>query len=328
MRFARAPWFGGLFFCACALACVVEPGGAIVKPIPLNGVDAQAPTTDAYLPVAGEAVRIATLNCRNLYNDVIDSPETMAGEEAKSTRSTALYQTHLKAIAKELVLLAGDVVFLQEVENDATLMALQARAELGGAYKYRSLLTGNDPRGIDIAVLSKFPIEVTTHKGEKIYAPGSTFYYTYARDVVETHVAGPSGDFVALGVHFRSQISTSGVDDEKKRLAEANGTRAIADKLLATNATLPVVVLGDFNDTPDSPPLTLLKGGTPLFTNVASELPTAEQWSITYSGTKFLYDMQWASPAMWQRYVKGSAAFVRTPISTTDHSGFAASYTL
>lgn len=273
-------------------------------------------------------VRIANLNCHNLYNDVIDSPETMAGAEAESTPITSVYQAHLKAVAQELVKLGGDVVMLQEVENLAVLGDLQRRPELGGKYGYSSLITGNDPRGIDIAVLSKYPLRVVSHKGEKIYAPGSTYYYYYARDVVETHVTTPAGEFVALGIHYRSQISSNSVDDDKKRLAEANGTRQIADKLMADSPSLPIVVLGDFNSTPDSPPGMLIKGASPAFTDVSADTPVADRWSITYSGKKLLYDTQWVNPVMWGRYVKGSAAFVRSSPTASDHSGFAASYSL
>ncbi len=293
-------------------------------------VDAATPTglSDAKVPTSAEVVRIANLNCENLFNDVIDSPGTIAGAEAESTPTPAAFQEKLRAVAAELAVLKGDVAMLQEIENDATLANLQARAELGGLYKYRALVPGNDPRGIDVAVLSRFPVTVVSHKSERIFPPGSSTYYSYARDVVEAHIAGPSGEFVALGVHYRSQINTVGLDDEAKRLAEANGTRAIVERLLAANAALPLVVLGDFNDQPTSPPLTLLKGGNPLLVNVATELPASEQWSISFGGTRRLYDMQWVAPAMWQRYVKGSAAFVRSPASASDHSGFAASYKL
>lgn len=317
--------------CAAFVFACDEASGPPLGPIALvdGGTDSALPPSDAYVPVAGDAVRIANLNCKNLFNDVIDSPNTMAGAEAESTPSAAGYQAHLKALAEQLLKLKGDVVFLQEVENDATLAALQARPELGGMYKHRSLTEGNDPRGIDIAVLSKFPLKVTSHAEEKVYAPGfPNYWYKYARDVVEAHIAGPSGEFVALGVHYRSQLSSATVDDDKKRLAEANGTRAIADKLLQENASRPVLVLGDFNDVPDSPPLLLLKNGTPSLVAAHTEVPTTEQWSITYGGAKLLYDMQLASPAMWKRYVKGSAAFLRSPNAASDHSGFAASYKL
>ncbi len=95
-----------------------------------------------------------------------------------------------------------------------------------------------------------------------------------------------------LGIHFRAKVA----DDPEHRLAEAQETRRIADRLLGNDPELGLVVLGDFNDDPGSPPLEALEGPEPPLTSVVSTLPLAERWT---TGEAQLFDDLLVNP--WLR---------------------------
>lgn len=61
-----------------------------------------------------------------------------------------------KLIADRIKRMDLDLLGVQEVEDITTLRPF-ARDDLGGLYKYAALIEGNDPRLIDVGLLSKRP---------------------------------------------------------------------------------------------------------------------------------------------------------------------------
>lgn len=239
---------------------------------------------------AGAPLTILNWNVHNFFNDKNDS--TAPDEFVKSASE---YQEQLDAIADVLIELNPDVAILTEVENDDVLAALNAK--LGNAYANTELIEGNDPRGVDIAALSKYPFEKTvSHKDENFVQNGTQGpNYQFARDCVEFHMTFNDRPIVLLGVHYRSKGPP---DDADKRLAEAQKTRSIADGLIAGNAELGVVVLGDFNDLSSSLPFQAIEGSAPKFIDVATSVPEADRWTFDFMGTKELIDHQMVNPIM------------------------------
>jgi len=240
-----------------------------------------------------QAVKVLTWNVHNLYNDKRDSLEVAEADEI--ILSTAEYQAKLDALAKVINSVKPDVMMLQEVENQAVIDDLAAKL---GAYPNRHVTQGNDPRGIDIAVLSELPMQIgPSHAGEFFKAstdPTKTF--VFARDVLEAHMMVNGRHLAFMGVHFKAQDSDPTSD--LKRLAEAEQTRSILTGIHFADATSAIVVMGDFNDTPGSPPLAALMGTAPLaLTSVAGFVEASERYSVTFGGNLQLYDDQLADPA-------------------------------
>lgn len=195
------------------------------------------------------------------------------------------------------VVAGADIIALQEVENDVTLAALAARSELKKTYPHKVLLPGNDPRGIDVALLSTVPVKsAISHKDD--YFAGSTSAgkkYKYSRDCLEVHLDLASGELVLLVVHFKAKVD----DDPTKRLAEAEHTRGIADAIVAKNPAARVVILGDYNDFPGTPPITAIEGAAPqLYPSTASKLGATNAWTVEFNGQKLLHDDQHTNPAL------------------------------
>jgi endonuclease/exonuclease/phosphatase family metal-dependent hydrolase len=251
----------------------------------------------------GTPFTVLNWNTKNFVNDQNDSA---APEEL--VKSAADYQEQLQAVAAILGELDADVVILQEVENQAVLDDLNAA--LDNRYVDTALIDANDPRGVDVAGLSKFPFSsVVSHKDEDFVVEGTAApQYQFARDCLELHVTFEGKEIVLLGVHFRSKGPP---DDPNKRLAEAQRSRAIGDEIAAANPEAGIVVLGDFNDLPGSDPVVAVEGSAPdLYTDAASFVPEADRWTFDFQGSLELIDHQMANPVMTE-WLDPSAVLIR-----------------
>lgn len=277
-----------------------------------------------------KSIRIANYNAKNFFNDVVDG-ETQELQEAEATDmpTTAAYQKKLGDVADVLSGLDADVVVLQEVENEAVLNDLVKQPALVGAgktYKAISIVQGNDPRGIDVGVISRFPLtEVVSHKADKIGFENQGF----SRDCVEVHLDFNSRELILLGIHFRSQIDSDSANADAKRLAEAVYTRKIADTLALTSPRAGILILGDFNDYPGQAPMKAIAGSDPktAFTSAVLQLPEPEQYTVTFAASgKRIYDDQWANPIMTGFRDAASVTLVRDRTDVSDHSPVAVTY--
>lgn len=276
--------------CLAAIGC---PGTEQDFSVPTQ--DAEPGPPDAATDIeAGppQPVKVMTWNVKNLFNDKKDSPEVAVADE--TVLSPTEYQAKLTAIASVVGGVKPDVLMLQEVENQNVVNDLAAK--LGG-YPHRAITQGNDPRGIDVAVLSALPVQIgPSHKDEYFKAstdPTQTF--KFARDVLEVHLTVNGRHLALLGIHFKAEDGDpkSGL----KRVAEAEQTRKIGTGIRLADPTAAIVVMGDFNSTPGSDPMNALAGIAPFLLSSATEaLPAADRYSVTFGGSPQLYDDQYCDP--------------------------------
>jgi endonuclease/exonuclease/phosphatase family metal-dependent hydrolase len=263
------------------------------------------------------AVRIATFNAHDLFDDQQD------GDEAVVDHAT--YAGHVQAVGQVLVQLDSDIAVLQEVENMRVLERLATGEAASLGYVQEVLVPGNDPRGINIGVLSRLPFDsVVSHKSDEF--PGADGTYGYARDCLELHRTVNGRDLVVLAVHLKSKAVP---DDPDRRLAEARHTRAIADLLAAGDPSSAILILGDMNDVPGSPPLLAIQGTAPTsYTDAASVLPGA--WTYDYGETPELIDHQMMSPVLHPMLDPESVVVPHGDVveRASDHAPVAATYLL
>jgi predicted extracellular nuclease len=240
--------------------------------------------------------------------------------------SAADYQLKRQAIGAAIKAMNPDVIVLQEIENKTVLDDLN-QVELGGVYTARWLFNTGDIR--ELALLSKItPDDVISHEGDIFPGPGG-LNYDYTRDCLEVHLTVNGHKVVLLGVHFKSKAPP---DNPDRRLAEAQHTRAIADAITAQDPTTAIVVLGDYNDFPASPPYLAVQGAAPnLFFDVAESAPAAERYSFIFQGVKQLIDHQMANPVMTMALDPSSVTLKHGPVFDTnkyasDHSPIMATY--
>ena len=189
--------------------------------------------------------RIASYNVKNLFDNVDDPDKADEGTPAKPA-------TEQKALAAVIDKSEADVLALQEVVNIEALTEFRDKYGLAEEYPHVVLVEGNDRRGIDVALLSKYPIEnVKSHKDEVFEVPGQA-PRGFLRDLLQADIQIPQyGPVRFFAAHLSSKIG--GEKAEVMRAAEAKAARAIVKEEVKDFPGQKYVVMGDFNDTPDSP---------------------------------------------------------------------------
>ncbi len=152
-----------------------------------------------------------------------------------------------------------DILVTIEVENRPTMkrfheQVLQAKFQLD--YAHFMVIDGNDDRGIDVGIMSRFPIRAIRSHVSDVGANGMPIF---SRDCPEYDIELPVGQsIVVLPNHFKSKRNGNDQESQNKRLAQATRTHAIA--MAALQRSPHVLIAGDLNDVPASAPLAPLFG--------------------------------------------------------------------
>jgi endonuclease/exonuclease/phosphatase family metal-dependent hydrolase len=180
--------------------------------------------------------------------------------------------------ARVLDAVKPDIVVCVEVENRVTLLRFNEQvlgASFKMAYPHVMLIDGNDERGIDVGILSRYPLNgVRSHiddrsaNGERIFS----------RDCPEYVVELPNAKrLVVMPNHFKSKRGGDTPQSSAKRLAQATRAHAIAKAALQISPL--VLVAGDLNDTPDSTAL------APVFTDGFADVQGHPRYPTDRPGT-------------------------------------------
>lgn len=194
-------------------------------------------------PRGGGEIRVATWNVRNLFDPVDDPNED-------EVPSAAEYERKLSQLASVVEELESDFLALEEVENIGCLRDLNNR--LTNPYPQIGLLEGNDTmRGIDVAFLSRLPVEeLRSHRERQLPAgSGVARGYRFSRDCLEVRLK-TQPPLILLVNHLKSARG-DGKESAAKRRVQALGVVEVAQEV-ASRQEGPLVVLGDLNDRPDS----------------------------------------------------------------------------
>ncbi len=168
-----------------------------------------------------------------------------------------------------------DILILIEVESRPTFRHFNEQvleAKFGISYPHYMVIDGNDGRGIDVGIASRFPIrDIRSHVDDQYrdvegQSPTDT-RQVFSRDCPEFEILLPGGQsLIVLPNHLKSKrnstFSTNGEEDEATKRRRVQARRAFAIATAALGRSGLVLVAGDLNDTPDSGPIgEILKGG-------------------------------------------------------------------
>lgn len=157
------------------------------------------------------------------------------------------------------------IIGLAEVENDHVLAELIQSKELN-RYNYGFIhYDSADERGIDVALLyNKDYFTVTHSEPFSVYIQNDLGVVDYTRDIllVSGFLDGEMMHFIVN--HWPSRHEGSDIT-EFKRLLAADKVIEVINHLKQTDANAKIVVMGDFNDNPNSKSIHYLKESGSLF---------------------------------------------------------------
>ncbi|WP_294124263.1 endonuclease/exonuclease/phosphatase family protein [Sphingomonas sp.] len=165
----------------------------------------------------------------------------------------------------------ADILVVIEAEDRTSLCRFdeQVLKAIGGApYDHIMLIDGNDERGIDVGLFLRAPAEISLMRSHVDDAGPSG--PLFSRDCPEYHIALPGGKrLCVLANHLKSKGYGTPAQSNARRKAQAKRVRQIYDGLRADGVDH-IAVMGDFNDTLDSDPLSPLLGSGSDLKDVSS----------------------------------------------------------
>ncbi len=221
-------------------------------------------------------IRIGTYNTNNLF-DRFDDPYNVRDDpwraHLEGTRPKKL--TELFALGARIRSSNVHVLGLQEIESYGALRDF-VQAQVGPEYKVTDgvvSVQGNDPRGIDLGLLSRFPLgRIISHRFQKI-----DNRRVFSRDCLEIEVLKEDRSGVLLTAflcHLKSKYSrfergtAAWVADQKKSDAKRAAQVAATIEIVKASQNVETdrfVVMGDMNDTPGAASLqAFLRPDNPL----------------------------------------------------------------
>lgn len=184
-------------------------------------------------------------------------------------------------IARRIREMNVDVLAVQEVEHIEILREFN-RDQLGGLYPHIALIEGNDPRMIDVGVLSKLPLgPISSH--QTATHPEAPQERVFSRDLLAVRVLNAQGDklFTLYNTHLKSHFVPSGEDQESGAIRANARRRRQAEtiaRILSTEERrgAKFLLVGDMNDPPDGTALApmLVIDGEPLISGLAFAMET------------------------------------------------------
>lgn len=206
---------------------------------------------------AQQTLRVMEYNVENLFDCRHDSLKNDSEYLPHSVRgwSWKRYHEKLNRIAK-VILAAGreqvpDLVGLCEVENAYCLDGQVKYSPLRDA-AYRYVMTDSpDERGIDVALLYQ-PSSFRLISDQHIRIPSYKIGRKPTRDIL--HVTGRvvSGDTLDVFICHMPSRSGGEKQSEPYRLLTARVLRHAADSVMKIRQTPYLIIIGDFNDYPES----------------------------------------------------------------------------
>jgi endonuclease/exonuclease/phosphatase family metal-dependent hydrolase len=196
-----------------------------------------------------------------------------------------------KNTGKVIKAMQADVLCGIEIEGMDVLRSFNSQVLQTQKHRYPQYVmidSPNDPRGIDVACLSRFPIvNLRTH----VFDNHPDFKPVFSRDCLEVTLdAGLDRPLHVLCNHFKSQSGKTKAEKDKSALKRKAQTETVLQIMAATYnlAKDYVVVLGDLNEDSSNSYQSLAKlFNTPnLHPVVDPNLPVEQRYTYFFEGGK------------------------------------------
>ena len=250
-------------------------------------------------------------------------PDTYRVKTYMGKLVNAKKEADTQKIAQRIIAMDVDVLAVQEVEDIDILKQFNAKY-LNNSYPYRVLIEGNDPRFIDVGLLSKLPIGAVTSHQTAVH-PANPTEKVFGRDLLEAEIWDQNRKnklFTIYNNHLKSHFGDDDNGGQGKNDSDIRRTQQaeMIQTIVASrqNKNSKYVIVGDMNDPPYVDPLKaiLTIDGNQMvnaLTNPAETRPAKPEttgpgpqtaaWTYRHkeSGqppTHSLFDQIWLSPAI------------------------------
>ncbi|MBI1375315.1 MAG: hypothetical protein GC159_21565 [Phycisphaera sp.] len=264
-------------------------------------------------------VKFGAQNVENFF-DVFDDPYNR-DESAEPKPVPAI-----NALGKQMRAVDADFFGVEELESLGLLARFRDWQFKDRGYDYIWANQMRAQRGINVGCLSRVPMgAVHIWRYAKLTVPGDDRTWSFARDMAAVDIM-PADDLkiTVFMVHLKSKRNgTNDIQSNKWRLAEALGLRRLAKEILDHDPDALVVAMGDFNDTPDSPPiqaLTSTADGGPVFVDPHAGIPADQRISYLKEPYRSNIDYILLSPALAKHVVEGTAVIGHGELEGSDHA--------
>lgn len=217
-------------------------------------------------------------------------------------------------IAQRILSAKPDVLAVQEVEDRDAILRF-VKEHLNNRYPFCVVIDGNDPRLIDVGVISQLPLGAVTSWQHWVH-PAVSGEKVFSRDLLQVEVLAPNRQrilFTLFVTHSKSQYVDWRLKGDKRKEQE----QILKDNALRRRQSEAIVeivsrtqrpdsrylIAADLNDVPNSSPLEPLLASTLNLENLVNRLPGDEQWTTRHKEPgqepKFqLFDYLLASPRL------------------------------
>ena len=248
-------------------------------------------------------LQVATVNTRLLFDTTCDTGNCGPGGFENAPSQTE-YLQRLEGLATEIADLDADIVLFQEIETRQVLSDLSDELD-ERTDDYTALAFGE--RGfdasIDVGILARGElVDTREYRNETTLTRPDGTDTMFVREFLRADLSMGGHPVIAFVAHFKSKAN----DDPGRRLAEARGARQIIEDVAANHPDALVLLGGDLNDTPGSPPLDALQT-TGLTRRAGQDQPLDAIWSYCYMGDRETIDHLLWSGECADHYVDGSA---------------------
>lgn len=242
-----------------------------------------------------ESVIVVFWNLENFF-DYTDEGAGNADKEFSSYGirhwSKSKFYSKCDAVAKAFLWISErygkmpDIIGLAEVENREVLFKL-LKYTLLRKFDYKIIhYDSSDSRGIDVALMyrsSRFrkisvSLKVPEYRGEKLQT----------RDILQVCLEDDNGQRINAIVNHHPSKFGGEKASEGRRTAAMEALRELCDSLIAVDRDVPLIAMGDFNDSPDGNQFRMLDS---VLVNKADTLFHDGKGTIRYEGKWDLIDM-------------------------------------
>lgn len=231
-------------------------------------------------------MRIATFNCENLFaryrfrNNF--NPREDDGFTINNLAFEIYDETAKQITAQAIREVNADVIALQEVESLPVLDRFNLRYLGGLRYKHRIVIDSHDPRGIDVALLSRYPLtSIRSYRHERNAANTASLF---SRDCLEVHIDIDGKELTLFVNHFKSMVGGRDATRVKRVEQAQRVAEVISEQWHETGYEGNYIVLGDLNDYPSHDTSLHVLLAHEGLVNVIDRLSKDEQWTHFYAG--------------------------------------------